>query len=319
MKKIPFVLIVLTLMIYACQDDKGINPNIKAIDVEIDIIRFDSIFAKAEPQDLNAIQSNYPFMFKNDIPDSLWLLKMNDTLQQEIQSEVMKAFPNFSDQKSDITLFFKHLKYYFPSEKLPKIVTLAEYVDYKSKVVLNDDILYISLDNYLGKDHRFYAGFQDYITRLQVPHQILPDVAEQYADIYISLPQTRDFLSQMLYHGKKLYFKEKLLAFIEPHQIIGYTKDNYNWANENEYMVWQYFIERDLLYSSQSDLRRRFLEPSPFTKFYLEIDNETPPRLGQYLGWQIVKAYAERHPDKSLQDIMNTDTQELFNQSNYKP
>ena len=319
MKKIPFVLIVLVFTIFACQNSKTINPDIKAIDVELDIIRFDSIFANAKPHDLNTLQSKYPFMFKNEISDSLWRLKMKDTLQQEIQSEVMKVFPDFIDQKSKLTLFFKHLKYYFPSEKLPKIVTLAEYVDYKSKTILNDDILYISLDNYLGKNHRFYEGFQDYIAQLQDNNQLLPDIAEQYADKFIKLPKNRNFLSQMIYYGKKLYLKEQLLPFIEAHHIIGYDKEDYQWANEQEYMVWQYFIERDLLYSSQSDLRRRFFEPGPFTKFYLDIDNETPPRLGQFMGWQIVKAYAERHPDKSLKDIIKTDTQELFDQSKYKP
>lgn len=319
MKKISFVSIVLIFTVCACKDNKAINPDVKAIEVEMDIIRFDSIFAKAKPQDLNALKSNYPFMFKTDIPDSLWVLKMKDPLQQEIQSEIQKSFSDFSEQKSDIILFYKHLKYHFPKEKLPKIITLAEYVDYKSKVILNDNQLFISLDNYLGKEHPFYSGFQDYITNLQAKHQISPDIAEQYANKFIDFPENRNFLNQMIYYGKKLYLKEQLLPLVEPHHVIGYTKDDYIWANQQEYMVWQYFVEEDLLYSSKADLRHRFFQPGPFTKFYLAIDNETPPRLGQYIGWQIVKAYAEKNPEKSLQDIINTNAQELFNQSKYKP
>lgn len=319
MKKISFVLIILILSFHSCQDEDKVNPEIKAIDIELDIIRFDSVFAKAQPKDLKDLKLNYPFMFENIIPDSLWVLKMKDTLQQEIHDEVSIVFPNFNEHKSDITLFFKHLKYYFPNEKIPKIITLAEYVDYKSKVILNDDMLFISLDNYLEKDHRFYNGFQDYIAELQAKHQILPDIAEQYAKQFIDFPTNRNFLNQMIYHGKKLYFKEKLLPLIENNNIIGYTKDDYQWAKQQEYMVWQYFIEQDILYSSQADLKRRFLQPGPFSKFYLEIDSETPARLGQYIGWQIVKAYAKKHPDKNLIDIIKTDAQELFNQSKYKP
>ena len=319
MKKISFVFIILILSLSSCQDSKKINPDVKAIEIELDIIRFDSIFAKAKPQDLKILQSNYPFMFQTEIPDSLWILKLKDTLQQEIHDEVLKAFPDFSKQEYDIKLFFQHLKYYFPDENIPKTITIAEYVDYKSKVILNDDKLFISLDNFLGKEHRFYAGFQDYISELQTKSQILPDIAEQLANKLIDFPDNRNFLNQMIYHGKKLYFKAQLLPLVENHEIIGYTKEDYEWAKQQEYMIWQYFVERDLLYSSQSDLRSRFLQPGPFSKFYLEIDNETPPRLGEYLGWQIIKAYAERHKEKSLQDIINTDAQELFNQSNYKP
>ncbi|QTY26214.1 gliding motility lipoprotein GldB [Flavobacterium sp. CS20] len=320
MKKISFVFFVLCFgILFSCQDSKQIKPEIAEMKLEVDFIRFDSIFSDAEPQDLQRLQTEYPFMFQKSIPDSLWLLKMQDSLQQEIEKEVLVTFSDFSKYQSEITLFFKHLKYYFPNQSIPRVVTLAEYVDYKSKVVLNDELLYISLDNYLGQDHRFYKGFQNYISILQTPEQILPDIATQYANKLIDFPQSRTFLSQMIYEGKKLYFKSQLLPWVEQHQLIGYSRDDFQWAKNQEFMVWQYFVERDLLYSSQSDLRRRFLQSGSFTKFYLEIDNETPPRLGQYIGWQIVKAYAEKHPDKSLKEIIEIPEQDLFNQSKYKP
>lgn len=320
MKKISFVILLSCLcVLQSCKNTDDIKPEIARIDIQMDIVRFDSIFAIAKPKDFETIKANYPFMFQNNIPDSLWKLKMTDTLQKEIEHEVSQSFSDFSKHKADIKLFFKHLKYYFPDESIPKVVTLAEFVDYKTKVILDDSLLFISLDNYLGKDHVFYEGFQDYISSLQAPHQILPDIAEQYAEQIVPLSKDRDFLSQMIYEGKILFFKESMLPKVEEFHLIGYGKEQYEWAMTYETMIWQYFVERDLLYSTKSDLRRRFLKPGPFTKFYLEIDNETPPRLGQYLGWQIVKAYAERYPEKSLEEIINTDEQILFSQSKYKP
>ncbi len=320
MKKILIVFLILGFSILmSCQDSKDIKPEIAQMKLKVDFIRFDSIFSNAKPQELKRIKTEYPFMFQNGIPDSLWQSKMQDSLQNEIEKEVLITFPDFSEYQNEITLFFKHLKYYFPKQSTPKVVTLAEYVDYKSKVVLNEELLYISLDNYLGQEHKFYKGFQAYISDLQIPEQILPDIAKQYADRLIDFPESRTFLSQIIYEGKKLYLKSQLLPWVEQRELIGYTKDDFQWAQNQERMVWQYFVERDLLYSSQSDLRRRFISPGPFTKFYLEIDNETPPRLGQYIGWEILKAYAEKHPNKSLKEIINTPEQELFNQSNYKP
>jgi len=320
MKKISFVILMLCLYLFpACSDNNNIKPEIKNMDIQIEFVRFDSIFANSEPEDFEKLKTNYPFMFKNNIPDSLWRLKMNDTLQNEIETEVSKKFSEFSEYQKDITLFYKHLKYYFPKESIPKVVTLAEFVDYKTKVIMDESLLFISLDNYLGKEHRFYNGFQSYIASLQASHQILPDIAEQYAKKLVPLSSKRDFLSQMIYEGKILFFKQSMLPQVEEFHLIGYDKEQYEWSKTYETMVWQYFVERDLLYSTQSDLRRRFLKPGPFTKFYLEIDDETPPRLGQYLGWQIVRAYAERFPEKSIQDIISTDAQTLFSQSKYKP
>lgn len=320
MKKISFV-IVLFLMSFCvgCHDDIEVKPEVKAIQLNFKLVRFDSIFSKATPKDLSSLKHKYPFMFKSNTPDSLWYLKMQDTIQHEIESEIFKEFGDFSVIKNDIKLFYKHLKYFFPKQNVPSVITLAEYVDYKAKVILDKNLLFISLDNYLGEDHRFYNGFQQYIAQLQAPHQILPDIAELYAKRLVPLTQSRDFLSQLVYEGKKMYFKQQTLPLVEPHHLIGYSKDELAWADEYEFMVWQYFVERDLLYSTDSDLRRRFTKPAPFTKFYLEVDSESPPRLGQFIGWEIVRAYADRFPEKDLHEILNTDEQELFTQSKYKP
>ena len=63
----------------------------------------------------------------------------------------------------------------------------------------------------------------------------------------------------------------------------------------------------------------RFIEPAPFSKFYLEIDNESPGKIGVWLGWQIVKSYCGQNPDLTLIELLNLSSKELFNSSKYKP
>ena len=58
--------------------------------------------------------------------------------------------------------------------------------------------------------------------------------------------------------------------------------------------------------------------PAPFSKFYLEIDNDSPGRIGQWIGWQIVKSYKDEFPDSKLQEILSMPSQDLFNKSKYK-
>ncbi|MDO7575639.1 MAG: gliding motility lipoprotein GldB, partial [Flavobacteriaceae bacterium] len=100
---------------------------------------------------------------------------------------------------------------------------------------------------------------------------------------------------------------------------ISYSQEQVDWVHDNERYMWQYFIENELLYKTQSSLFLRFIEPAPFSKFYLEIDNETPGKVGQWIGWQIVRSYMEKNPDTALEKLFETPAMELFNQSNYKP
>jgi uncharacterized protein YjaZ len=82
--------------------------------------------------------------------------------------------------------------------------------------------------------------------------------------------------------------------------------------------MWRYFIEKELLYSDDQKLIPRFINMAPFSKFYLEIDNDTPGRVGAWIGWQIVRSYMENNK-VSLQQLLNSNAKEIFEKSKYKP
>ena len=73
-----------------------------------------------------------------------------------------------------------------------------------------------------------------------------------------------------------------------------------------------------MLYESNVKNEFRFINEAPFSKFYLEIDNESPGRVGQWLGWQIVRSYMENN-DVSLDQLLVTDAKTIFEKSKYKP
>ena len=95
----------------------------------------------------------------------------------------------------------------------------------------------------------------------------------------------------MVYFGKILYFKDVMIPFKTDEEKIGYTKEQLAWALENESNIWEFFVERELLFETDPKLSGRFINPAPFTKFNLELDAESPGRLGQYIGWQIVNPW----------------------------
>jgi len=57
----------------------------------------------------------------------------------------------------------------------------------------------------------------------------------------------------------------------------------------------------------------------PFSKFRLELDSESPGRLGRYVGWQIVRAFMDKNPEVTLTELLDIPADEIFKKSNYKP
>lgn len=313
-----FLLLFLLVFAFSCTSEKKIDEDVLKVPVDVEVDRFDEKFANAEPRDLDRLKSEYPYLFPVQFPDSLWYEKMNDTLQIELEQEVSKVFSDFSEYEDEITLFFQHLKFYFPKFQEPKVVTLISDVDYRNSIVLADTLLLVGLDNYLGSEHHFYEGIPVYITDNLTPEQLTPDIAETFAKQIVQPPQSRTFIDQMIYYGKIQYLKETLLPLFEPERILGYTEEELQWARANEVEIWRYFVDRELLYSTDPQLAPRFLNPAPFSKFYLELDNESPGRLGQYIGWLIVKAYAKNN-QASLSQILSVPGEEIFNKSKFKP
>ena len=303
----------------ACADPKpGISEEVLEIPLTLEIDRFDLAFDKMEPTGLPAMKKRYPYLFPEQYADSVWLAKKADTLQQRLRSEVRKAFPDFGAYQTELELFFKHARYYFPQTQAPRVLTLTTDVDYENRVILTDTLLLIGLDNYLGPDHEFYGSLQRYIARDLDPARLVSDVGSAFARKVVPVPRDRSFIAQMVYYGKVLYLKDRLMPMAADSVKIGYTTRQLDWAKENESQIWRYFVERELLYSTDKGLGPRFLDPAPFSKFRLTLDNESPGRVGRYMGWQIVRSFMEKN-DISLQEMLQIPGEEVFKRSKYKP
>jgi len=286
--------LLLLLVLFSCEDENKLEEEIAQIPIDFQVDRFDMEFANASAEELPRLKNEYPFLFPPRYPDSLWIQQMKDTIQIELEREVQKSFPDFKEEKKEITSLFRHFKYYFPQFKAPRVVTIISEVDYRNKVVATDSLLLISLDTYLGEKHRFYEGMQVYLRKNFRKEQLTNDIAFEYANQLIENPQGRTFLDQMIYYGKILYLKDKVLPTMSDANKMGYTPKELAWAQANEDQIWRYFVERELIYDTDTELRARFINLAPFSKFRLQLDNESPPQIGQYIGWQIVKQFAQK-------------------------
>ncbi|PNQ74072.1 gliding motility lipoprotein GldB [Hanstruepera neustonica] len=315
-----FIIILFSFgMLLSCNQESKVEAEISKIDIDFVVERFDMAMHEAEAKDLPMLKEAYPFMFPDRYDDAFWIARMQDTLQQELITESTKAFDDFIDEEDDITKLFQHLKYYFPEFSTPRVITTTSSVDYRNKVIATDTIVLISIDTYLGKDHEFYQGIQHYLRQNFEREQMVVDMANAYAEKYAFQVNRKTLLDEMVYFGKLLYFKDIMIPFKSDAQKIGYTDEQMEWAKSNEFFIWNHFIDKELLYSTDSKLPSRFINPAPFSKFYLEvIDRESPGRIGQFIGWQIVKSYMANN-DVGLKDMMTKEPVEIFNNSKYKP
>lgn len=316
--KIPALVFFSILLLASCREGDKTAEAVAKVPLELEILRFDREFAQSGPGELGALKEKYPYLFPGQYPDSVWVAKMADSLQLELSTEVERTFGDFREEARGLESLFRHIKYYFPGHRPPTVVTLVSDVRYRERVLLTDSLLLIGLDNYLGEDHRFYGGLQRYIAESLDRRYLLSDVGSAFSKTVVHYPRERSFLSKMVHYGKELYLKDLLLPDLEDGQKIGYSQQDLQWARENEEQIWRYFVERDLLYDTDSDLERRFLDPAPFSKFGLELDSESPGRLGRYMGWQIVRSYVDGHAP-GLQQLLEFPADEIFKKSNYKP
>ena len=144
------------------------------------------------------------------------------------------------------------------------------------------------------------------------------DLADKYASKMINQPVREIFLDELIYQGKKMYLKDLWLPKSEEYSRIGYTADELNWAEDNEFYIWQYFIENEILYDNNSKLYDRFIARGPFSRFNLQLDSESPSSLGIYIGWKIVKSFMKNN-DIKLVNMLQSDSQYIFKNAKFKP
>ncbi|OAD45284.1 gliding motility lipoprotein GldB [Polaribacter atrinae] len=313
-----FMILMVLCVFFSCSDKKNTQIDVSTVNIDFTVKRYEVDFYNTTVNTLPDLKNKYPYLFPKSFSDSLAISKIANKDEQELFLETQKLYSDISPLESELTSLFKHVKYYNKNFKAPNLVTMISNIDYNSRVIYADSLLFVSLDVYLGKTHRFYADYPKYIKENNTKKSIIVDVANSMIEKQlVSLPN-RSFLSKMIHEGKKLYLLDMYLPAVSDQLKIGYPKEKIDWAIENEENIWKYFIEKKLLFSTETPLNKRFLDNAPFSKFYLQNDNDSPGRIGVWLGWQIVKSFMQNN-DVSLQELLMIDFEELFQKSNYKP
>ena len=236
---------------------------------------------------------------------------------QALYQEVQRVFGDFSAIQRQFETGFRYLRYYYPAFKLPKLATFITGMG--TDLHVSDDLIVIGLDFFMGEGAQFRPiELPPYILRAYQPAYIVPKTILLLSQQFIETNDTdQTLLADMLYYGKAYYFTQVLLPAVEASVILAYTPEQLAAVEQHQDIVWEHFIENELLYVTNHLTKHKYISDRPFVS---EIGRRCPGNIGRWLGWEIVKRYMKKHTDVSLPALMsNSNAQELFIQSSYRP
>ena len=317
-----FLLTALFFTLFSCNKEENDRWNVEVKTSEPVKITDISAEFYNEKIPFQEFKEKYSFFLAPQVPDATYEKKRNNTLERRMYKNAI-SLNKIPRLEKDLTELFAHVKYYFPKFQNPKVYVFSSATELYQEPILyipDQKILFIDLSAFMGEKSEYYEGIDNYIKKDMNPENVIARVSETIAIDYVPVtPDQNKFLDKIINQGKLLTLQDAFLPKTLDQYKIGYAKSQQEWAVSNEENIWNYFVENDLLFSDDSNLNERFLNKGPFSKFYTEIDQKSSPRIGTFIGWQICRKYLAEHPEVTLQQFLQKNATEIFNNTNYKP
>jgi len=303
-------------------------------EIPVEVVRFDRALINVDPNnvkaDIKKIYADYEeFMniYVEQIiglnPEDTTLLSelyanfLADTITKQTNLEVTKQFSDISKIQKDLNLGFSRMHYLYPELEIPTIYLFVS--GFNASIFAYKNIIGVGVDMYLGSDYKYYNEIvYDYQKTCMDKKFIAGDVLNYY--ISQNTPFTskqKRLLEQMLYRGKQIFLLEQLLPNTPKWEVIGYTKEQWDWCVQYEQQIWNKIMDKRDLFKTESMVITSYLNDGPFTS---EISQESPGRLGIWVGWRIIDSYMRHNEEVTLQELMKDgDAQKILEKSFYKP
>jgi uncharacterized protein YjaZ len=180
-------------------------------------------------------------------------------------------------------------------------------------------MLGVGVDMYLGGDYSYYNNVvYDYQRPTMQKEYVVRDVMSMYLAYHIAYNSKYNrLLEQMIFRGKQLFLLSQLLPEAPAWQVIGYTEEQWAWCEHYERAIWNRIMEKRDLFKTESSVLSSYMNEGPFTA---EVTQDSPGRLGLWVGWRIVDSYMRHNQDITIYDLIREgDAQKILEQSFYKP
>ena len=329
-----FLLIIFSI---GCTSSK--DPDVSKIKVDIPIERFDKSFFSIDTNNtaagLKELMKEHPD-FYSDFMQQILGVSGSDTNKvtldvskifirgySPIYQSLSKQYSDVSWLQKDIQKAFQYVKYYFPDYKTSKIILFLGPLDAPG-VALTGSGIAVGLHQFGGKDFSAYQSmeaqqlFPSYISRrFESQYIVVSCMKAVIEDIYPDRSGAKGLVEQMIEKGKQWWLLDKFLPATPDSLKTGFTKQQLDWCEANEGLVWNDIIvtQKDL-YSKDPMAMQNYIGEAPFTQ---SLGPSSPGNIGQWIGWQIVKKFADKNSSMSVSDVLKTDARKILEEAKYKP
>lgn len=235
----------------------------------------------------------------------------------QVNKKTLQTFDDVSDIEKKISDAFTYIHFYFPEVKLPEIYFYVS--GFNRAIMMNDKFIAVGTDLYLGSD---YPAYKDYTYEYMLFNMRRECVATDLVSatlfrMFVMNSSEYRLLDNMLFRGKVMYLLSVFMPDEKPEYIMGYSEEQWKWTKKYEKQIWATVIDQKHLFSTDLQLIRKYMNDAPFTA---PVSQESPGRLGTWLGWQIVESYMNKNPKVSLSDLMkDSNYQKMLEESGYRP
>lgn len=333
-----WIFILTMLLSVACKNNR-LEVNVSNIQVTPVVHRFDRELFTANPNhfetELTPVYQRDTMFFNTYADVILAYQRFNpvynrfDSLRSFVQHPVIKKlyaavaqkYGDFRPVEMELIEALKHFKYYFPELPIPTFTTIIDEVG--TKVRLFPNTIVLSLDHFLGEDFDGYKVIPElntYQIKRMRQEYLVPTL--MYALYHYSFEQQqtqRSFLAAMIEEGKVQYFMDAMQPDIPDTIKREYTEKQLNFCLDNQKEIWNHFASKKLFFNGNEQDYRRYMTDGPFT-IAPDVPASSAPRLGIYVGWEIVRHYMDNHPEISLISLIHEkDYQKILRESRYHP
>jgi hypothetical protein len=348
MKKI-LISLYCVIFCFSCRSNKNI-PDVSDIKVNLETKRYEQDFFSIDTMNIassiNSLLKKYP-KFTPDFVENILGLDMDSLLiPGNAQDNAIRLFihdyrlvkdssdlmyKDFNKETSEIKKALQFVKYYFPQYKLPQsVITFIGPINANFETsfgtqgdILSSEGLGIGLQLHLGKNFSLYKTqegqeqYPDYLANnFDAAHITVNCIRNIIDDLYPDNTNGKPLVEQMVEKGKRMYVLTKILPNTPEYICFGYTEKQIKDSYTNEAVIWDFFLNNDLLNNSEQSIIKNYIGESPKTQ---ELGEDSPGNIGTFSGLQIVKKYLEKFPETTLPQLMKTDANEIYTKTKYKP
>lgn len=348
MKKI-IIPVITAIVFFSCGNNNNI-PDVSSIKVNLETRRFDQDFFAIDTNDIagsmKIVLNKYPdflpdftmnilgldldsLLVRGNRQDEAVRMFIRDYTPMKDSAELM--YKDFSKETEAIKKGLQYVKYYFPQYKIPgSVITFIGPINanFETSFGVQGDVLTpvsfgVGLQLHLGQYFSFYRSqegleqYPDYIsTNFDAAHIPINCMKNIVDDMFPDRSNGKALIEQIVDKGRRMYLLTRFLPKTPEYMCIGYTDQQMKDAYKNEAVIWNLFLNNDLLNKTDQDIVKNYIGESPKTQ---ELGEGAPGNIGTFSGLQIIKKYMEKFPETSLNDLMKKDAREIYDKSKYKP